>query len=58
METLVSWKKKREIHRDEMDEDEDETYGPRLGDTMQDVQFIRRDETNAKAMRKLKIKWW
>jgi hypothetical protein len=58
MDTLVSWKKRRDKYRDNTDGD-DSVYGARTTDTIQNVEFIKRDETNAKAMRILKIKpWW
>jgi hypothetical protein len=56
MDSLVPWKKKRDEYHDEADEDEIGT--PRLVDSMQECKFIARDETNAKAMRSMKIKWW
>ena len=58
MESLVSWKKKRDKYCDEADGDGHQVRAPKLVDTMQDVEFIMRDETNAKAMRRMKIKWW
>lgn len=57
MDSLVHWKKKKDKYDDEMDEDESEVRSPILIDTMQEPTFIMRDETNAEAMRKLKIKW-
>jgi hypothetical protein len=57
MESLVSWNKKRDKYDDEADGDF-ELRSPKLVDTMQDVEFIKRDETNAKAMRAMKLKWW
>ena len=57
METLVFWKKKRDKYRDEADGDDLGPRVPRLTDTMQDAEFIMRDETNAEAMKHLKIKW-
>lgn len=57
MDNLVSWKIKRDKYRDEADEDELGVRSPRLTDTIQESNFIMRDETNARAMRKLKIKW-
>ena len=57
MDNLVSWKIKRDKYRDEADEDELGVRSPRLTDTLQESNFIMRDETNARAMRKLKIKW-
>ena len=58
MESLVPWKKKRDEYNDEADDDELGVRSPRLVDTMQDCKFIMRDETNAKAMKRLKLKWW
>lgn len=57
MDSLVPWKKKRDLYNDEADGD-NKVRAPKLTDTMQDVEFIMRDERNAKAMRILKIKWW
>lgn len=53
-----TWRKKRDKYRDEMDEDEIEARDVKLIDTLQDPQFVMRDEHNAEAMKKLKIKWW
>lgn len=58
VDSLVPWKKKWDNYNDEADEDETEARSPRLTDTLQDVKFIKRDETNATAMKHLKIKWW
>jgi hypothetical protein len=58
METLVPWKKKRDKYDDDGDGDFIDARAPRLIDTIQDVEFISRDETNATAMRKMNIKWW
>jgi len=57
MESLVSWKQKRDRYSDEADEDELGVRGPRLTNTIQESKFIMRDETNARTMRRLKIKW-
>jgi hypothetical protein len=57
-ESLVVWKKKVSEYRDEADDDELGPRSPRLVDTLQDCSFIMRDETNAKAMRRMNIKWW
>jgi len=53
----ISWKKKRDKYDDEMDGDFTEARDPRLTDTIQDPEFIMRDETNAEAMRKMRMKW-
>jgi hypothetical protein len=58
MESLVHWKRKRDKYYDEADEDDSEVRETRLVDSMQECKFIMRDETNAKAMRSMKIKWW
>jgi hypothetical protein len=56
--SLISWKKKRDKYDDdEMDGDFTEAGDPRLTDTIQDPEFIMRDETNAEAMRKMRMKW-
>jgi len=57
MESLVSWKQKRDRYSDEADEDELGVRGPGLTNTIQESKFIMRDETNARTMRRLKIKW-
>lgn len=57
-DSLVPWKCKRDLFDDETDEDDSEVRSPNLVGTLQDVQFIRRDETNATAMRHLGFKWW
>jgi hypothetical protein len=57
MDTLITWKRKRDKYNDETDGDFGDVREPRLTDTIQDVEFIRRDETNAKSMRAMKIKW-
>lgn len=57
MESLVSWKKKRDKYDAEMDGDATEIIVPKLTNTIQTPEFIMRDETNAEAMRKLKIRW-
>ena len=44
-------------YHDEADGDDLGPRGPRLIDTMQNPEFIMRDETQAKAMKKLGIKW-
>jgi len=57
-DSLVSWKQKRDKHNDEYDcECDDEVKAPRLSHTLQDVTFIKSDETNARAMRIMKMKW-
>jgi hypothetical protein len=56
MDSLVKWKKKRDKYDDETDGDF-EIHSPRLTDTIQEVEFIKRDSVNAKAMRIMKIKW-
>jgi hypothetical protein len=58
MASLVPWKKKVNKYRDEADGDKLESRGPRLIDTIQEPEFIMRDETNAEVMKALKIKWW
>lgn len=57
MDSLVPWKKKRDLYRDETDGDFG-TRSPKLTDTIQEPELIKRDETNAEAMKALKIKWW
>lgn len=57
MDSLVSWKRKQDNYRDEADEDNNEIRSPRLTDTKQEAKFINRDETNAKAMKEMKLKW-
>lgn len=60
MASLVAWKKKVSLNRDEADDDDLGPRNPRLTDTMQPCAFIMRDETNAEALEKLKsgkIKW-
>ena len=57
-DSLVRWKQKRDNNCDECDEEQDdEVKAPRLSHTLQDVTFIKSDETNARAMRIMKIKW-
>jgi hypothetical protein len=58
MASLVPWKKKVNKYRDEADGDDFGPREPKFIDTMQTPEFIRRDETNAEAMKTLKIKWW
>lgn len=59
MESLVFWKRKRDKYDDEADEDDTEAREPRLVDSMQESKFIMRDETNAKAMKTMRMKkWW
>jgi len=58
MESLVPWKKKVNKYHDEADDDEAVPRAPKLIDTMQEPTFIMRDETNAEAMKRLKLKWW
>jgi len=59
MESLISWKKKRDKYDDEADEDDSEIRCPRLVDSMQESNFIMRDEANAKSMRKMGFRsWW
>lgn len=57
MDSLVHWKRKRDKYNDEADGDFD-VRSPRLTDTMQTPEFIKRDETNARAMKVMKAKWW
>ena len=57
MESLVNWKKKRDKYNEE-DDGDFELRAPKLTNTIQDVEFIKRDETNAEVIRKLKAKWW
>jgi hypothetical protein len=60
MESLVKWKKKVSLYRDEADDDDLGPRSPKLTDTMQPCAFIMRDETNAESMKKLnenKKKW-
>lgn len=57
-ESLVPWKKKRDLYREEADDDTLEVKSPRLVDSMNETCFIIRDEANAEAMRAMKIKWW
>jgi hypothetical protein len=57
MDTLVYWKRKTSKYRDEADEDSLGPREPKLIDAMQTPEFIMRDETNAEAMKNLKIKW-
>ena len=58
-DSLVKWKQKVSLFRDEADEDGLGPRDPRLTDTMQTPQFIMRDETNASAMKAMKMKqWW
>ena len=58
-DSLVKWKQKVSLFRDEADEDGMGPRAPKLTDTMQTPQFIMRDETNAEAMKAMKIKqWW
>jgi len=63
MDTLVFWKKKWDEYRDENDGDATEIRTPVLIDSnLQSPVFIMRDETNAKAIRRLKSRgkkqWW
>jgi len=59
MHSLVPWKKKRDKYDDEMDEDTTEVRSPKLTGTMQEPAFIMRDEVNAEAFKRLKLKkWW
>jgi len=67
MDTLVSWKKRRDKYSDS---DSVEGVGDSIDDfseqgnvefvqSSKQINFIKKDETNAEAMRKLKIKkWW
>lgn len=56
--TLVSWKKKEDEYRDDMDSDFG-IHAPRMVDTLQETTFIMSDETNADAFRAVKLKpWW
>ena len=57
MDTLVRWKKKRDLYRQEADEDEPTVLRPRLVDGMQCCKFVCRDEANAAAMKKMGVKW-
>jgi len=56
--SLIKWKKKLDKYRSEADDDALGIKGPRLVDTMQEPGFIMRDETNARAMRAMKMKQW
>ena len=61
MDSLVFWKAKPDKYRDETDSDDTEVREPKLTDTLQECSFVMRDETNAKAVRRLKNKgkqWW
>ena len=49
--------KKRDLYRDETDGDF-AIYGPRLTDTIQEPEFIIRDETNFKCIKAMKLKGW
>jgi len=49
--------KKRDLYRDETDGDF-AVYGPRLTDTIQEPEFIMRDDVNFSACNKLKLKGW
>lgn len=54
---VASWKREQEDDG-EMDEDF-EVVTPRLSHTIQDPQFIMRDETNAENITILKLRrWW
>jgi len=55
MDSLVKWKKKVSEYRDEADDDDLGPRNPRTTDTMQPCAFIMRDETNAEAIKKLKL---
>jgi hypothetical protein len=57
MDTLVPWKRKLDEYHEEDDEDTIGINGPRLVNSMQECNFIMRDETNAKAMHILKSNW-
>jgi hypothetical protein len=57
MASLVKWKQRRDKYNDDIDGDLCDCHSPRLSGTFQDVEFIKRDETNAKAMESMKIKW-
>jgi hypothetical protein len=66
MDTLVKWKKRRDKFQDsdnvsgmgdQVDEfDEQGSVG--LTGSPTEVKFIQKDETNAEAMKHLKLKWW
>ena len=56
--SLVSWKKKTSLYRDENDGDPLGIKNPGLTDSLQPVQFITRDSVNAKAMKALKLTSW
>lgn len=58
MASLVPWKFKVNKHHDEADGDDLGPRAPKLINTMQEPEFIMRDETNAETMKTLKIKWW
>ena len=65
MESLVKWKRRRDLFQesdnvqscgDQVDCFED-MESPSLTGSPMNVKFIQKDETNAEAMKKFKIKW-
>ena len=65
METLVPWKKRRDKFQDsdnvsgmgDQIDSFEEREDPSLTGSPTEVKFIQKDETNAEAMRHLKLKW-
>lgn len=57
MAELVPWKKKEERYFDN-DEELGEAKAPKFIKPPKEVKFIMKDETNAEAMKAMKIKWW
>lgn len=66
MDSLVPWKKRRDCFQDsdnvkgmgDQVEDDDEHGFPGLTGSPKEVKFIKRDETNAEAMKAFKSQWW
>lgn len=57
MASLVIWKNKVNKYHDEADGDYLGPRSPKLIDTIQSSEFIMRDETNAKSMKAMNMKW-
>lgn len=63
MDSLVFWKRKRDLYDEEYADDDTEVFSPRLTHTMNEVVFVRRDEFNGRAKRRMKNaggkkQWW
>jgi hypothetical protein len=66
MDGLVPWKKRRDKFQDsdnvsgmgDQVDCFDDMESPGLTGSPTEVKFIMKDETNAEAMKHLKLKWW